>query len=190
MANPPIITQDPKINTTFGPADNGCGEVVWEVEFELPRPAQADGWIIQSVSRFYDIKDAQGHVYQPALQGQHPTFWEAWLVQSGKRHTFTRYKLQPNGRTFDESFDQPNRGLYKGEWRVRARAKFFQVALPSDFRQNNPDTPAGGLFSTTRRPPFWDDTGTPHNLTATWNCVFGSLARKIPTKTTIQRTPP
>jgi len=118
------------------------------------------------------IRKGDGSVMDP--KGTQPTFWEAWAVQKGSIYTQTRFNIQPDKRTYDDVFDQPNRGLYKGTFKVEALAKFFQVELPNDFRQNNPATPAKTLHSTTTKPPFWDDTGTGRTLIVTWDCTFGT----------------
>jgi hypothetical protein len=39
---------------------------------------------------------------------------------------------------------------------------------------NEAAKPAGGLRATTTQPPFWDGTGTDHNLAVTWDCTGGS----------------
>jgi hypothetical protein len=170
------VTQFPKINSLFNsPTDKTCGEVEWLVEFVLPTPAQDNGWIVQQIVRTYDIRDSNGKVVDPKLNGTKPTFWEAWAVLKGATTTKTRFLKNPDGRTYDDVFDQPNRGLYKGTFKVEALAKFFQVdPLPSDFIQNNPATPAKTLHSTTKKPPFWDDTGTGRTMIVTWDCTFGT----------------
>ena len=49
----------------------------WLVEFELPKKAGSDGWIIQQVQRSYDIRLPDGKVADPklnapkALSGRH-----------------------------------------------------------------------------------------------------------------------
>jgi hypothetical protein len=169
------VTQNPKINSLHkSPTDKTCGEMEWLVEFVLPMPAQGNGWIVQQITRTYDIRNKDGSVVDPKLNGTQPTFWEAWAVQKGSTYTQTRYLNNPDGRTYDDVFDQPNRGLFKGTFKVEALAKFFQVDLPSDFRQNNPATPAKTLHSTTTKPWFWDDTGTGRTLIVTWDCTFGT----------------
>ena len=169
------VTQYPKINSLYNsPTDKTCGEVEWLVEFVLPVAAQDNGWIVQQVTRTYDIRKNDGSVADPQLNGAHPAFWEAWAVQKGSIYTQTRYLQNPDGRTYDDVFDQPNRGLFKGTFKVEAQAKFFQVELPSDFQQNNPATPAKTLHSTATRPAFWDGAGTGRILTVTWDCTFGA----------------
>src|SRR5271166_1042333 len=57
----------------------------------------------------------------------------------------------------------------KGENKLLGVVKFYEGPLPADFKTNNPSTIAGILHSTTTKPPFWDGTGTTHNITATWD---------------------
>jgi hypothetical protein len=168
----PASTQNPKINTLYGgPEDFGCGGMEWLVEFELPRPAEGDGWIIQQILRSYDIRKADGSVADPHLNAAKVTYWEAWPVRKGATRTSNRYDATADGRTYDDSFDQPARTNLKGVFKVVALAKFFEVTLPASFIRNNQATRAFSLPSTITRPDFWDDTGTIHNLTVTWDCT-------------------
>jgi hypothetical protein len=51
------------------------------------------------------------------------------------------------------------------------KAKFYEGTLPADFIRPdpaNPHTKSGDRRSTTSQPPFWDGTGTDHNI-----AVFG-----------------
>ncbi len=177
----PVATQNPKINTLYGgPADKGCGEVEWLVEFELPRKAGRDGWIVQRITRSYDIRNADGTVADPKLNAPKAPFWEAWPVKKGEVKTANRYDPTDDGRTYYDGFDQPRRSNLK----VIALVKFFEVDLPATFIKQNPDTRAEDLPSTTVRPDFWDGTGTTHNFTVTWDCTDpkGSVASKMKTE--------
>ena len=179
----PTASQNPKINTLYGgPKDLGCGGMEWLVEFELPKKAGSDGWIIQQVQRSYDIRLPDGKVADPKLNAPRALFWEAWPVKQGAVRTSSRYDATDDGRTYDDSFDQPNRPNLKGEFKVVALVKFYELAtLPKDFIKQNPLTRAEDLPSTIAKPPFWDNTGTVHNLTVTWDCTDP----KKGTKTTI-----
>jgi len=174
-------SQNPSIRTLYGgPSDLGCGGVEWLVEFQLIRPAEADGWIIQQVTRSYDIRKPDGSVADPRLNAPKAPFWEAWPVKKGATRTANRYDATDDGRTYDDSFDQPPRSGLKGEFKVVALVKFYEVTLPSTFVKHNPLTRAEDLPSSTTRPDFWDDTGTIHNLTVTWDCA--SPAHSSPTR--------
>jgi hypothetical protein len=168
----PASTQNPKIHTLYGgPEDFGCGGMEWLVEFELPRPAEGDGWIIQQIQRSYDIRKADGSVADGNLNAPKVTYWEAWPVLKGATRTSNRFAATADGRTYDDSFDQPARTNLKGVFKVVALAKFFEVTRPATFIKNNQATRAFSLHSTTVRPVFWDDTRTIHNLTVTWDCT-------------------
>src|SRR5262245_3748252 len=106
----PTSAQNPQINTWYaGPKDLGCGGVEWLVEFRLPRKAESDGWIIQQVQRSYDIRNSDGKVADVNLNAPKATFWEAWPVKKGEIMTSNRYDATADGRTYDDSFDQPAR---------------------------------------------------------------------------------
>jgi len=172
---PAVTSQNPKVNSLYGdPKDLGCGGVRWLVEFELPLPAGADGWIIQKIDRSYDVRDADGSVSSPQLNSPKKTFWEAWPVRKGETHTANRNDATEEGVTYDDSFDQPKRPDSKGTFKVSGLLKFYQGGLPSSFRKQNPDTKAQDLMSSIEKPGFWDDTGTVHGLTVTWDCTPGS----------------
>jgi hypothetical protein len=168
----PVSSQNPAINTLYGgPKDLGCGGIEWLVEFKLPKKAEGDGWIIQQVQRSYDIRKRDGSVADPHLNAAKPPYWEAWPVRKGEVLTTNRFDPTDDGRTYDDSFDQPTRPNLSGTYKVTALVKFYEVTLPADFIKKNPDTRAIDLHSTTKKPFFWDDTGTVHNLLTTWDCT-------------------
>lgn len=168
----PASMQNPIINTLYGgPTDLGCGGIEWLVEFKLPKKAEGDGWIIQQIQRSYDIRKKDGSVADPKLNAPKTTFWEAWPVKKGAVLTSNRFDSTADGRTYDDSFDQPKRPALKGTFRVTALVKFFEVTLPADFIKQNPDTRAEDLRSSTAKPLCWDGTGTIHNLFTSWNCA-------------------
>ena len=167
-----ISSQNPDINTLYsGPTDLGCGGIEWLVEFKLPKKAEGDGWIIQRIERSYDIRKKDGTVADANLNAPKTAYWEAWPVKKGEVLTSNRFEATEDGRTYDDSFDQPKRPNLKGTYKVRALVKFFEIKLPADFIKQNPNTRALDLHSTTTKPPFWDDTGTDHNLQIDWNCT-------------------
>jgi hypothetical protein len=168
----PVSSQNPAINTLYGgPKDLGCGGIEWLVEFKLPKKAEGDGWIIQQIQRSYDIRLKNGSVADANLNAPKPTYWEAWPVKKGAVLTSNRYDSTADGRTYDDSFDQPTRPNLKGTFKVIGLVKFYEVTLPSDFIKQNPATRALDLHSTATKPAFWDDTGTVHNLSTSWDCT-------------------
>ena len=168
----PVSSQNPAVNTLYGgPKDLGCGGVEWLVEFKLPKKAEGDGWIIQQIQRSYDIRRKNGAVADPNLNAPKPTYWEHGRSRKARLLTSNRYDPTADGRTYDDSFDQPTRPNLKGTFKVIGLVKFYEVALPSDFIRQNPATRAQDLHSTTNKPAFWDGTGTIHNLTTSWDCT-------------------
>ena len=173
-----IPSQNPLIKTLYGgPKDLGCGQMVWMVAFELGRKAGNAGWIIQQVTRSYDIRNPDGSIWDAKLNSPKVNYWEAWPVTKGEIITANRFDPTDEGVTYDDSFDQPKRPNTKGEFKVVALAKFYEVALPSTFIKQNLLTRAEDLPSTTERPDFWDGTGTVHNLTVVWDCTSSDLKR-------------
>ena len=57
--------------------------------------------------------------------------------------------------------------------------KFYEGALPPDFRKHNPSTVAGQLHSTTTKPPFWDGSGTVHDITSVWDTTVTPVAHRV-----------
>jgi hypothetical protein len=183
----PTASQNPLIKTLYGgPKDLGCGGMEWLVEFELPHKAGSDGWIIQQVSRSYDIRLRNDSVADPQLNAPKTMFWEAWPVKKGAIKTSTRYDATADGRTYDDAFDQPKRPNLKGTFKVVALAKFFEVTLPSTFKKQNPQTRAFDLPSTIVKPDFWDGAGTVHNLTVTWDCTKAMQGAKTKITTDVR----
>ena len=183
---PALVSQNPRINNLYGdPKDLGCGGMRWLVEFELPASAGADGWIIQQIDRSYDIREPDGTVSSPTLNAAKRTFWEAWPVRSGAIRTANRYDATDEGVSYDDSFDQPVRPGTRGTFKVMGLAKFFEGNLPASFRKQNPDTRAEDLFSSIMKPPFWDGTGTVHNLTVTWDCTPASRNTSTTSRTLV-----
>lgn len=168
----PASTQNPQVKTLYdGPKDLGCGGIEWLVEFRLPKKAAGDGWIIQQIQRSYDIRLRNGNVADPRLNAPKTTYWEAWPVRKDAVLTTNRFDATSDGRTYDDTFDQPRRPNLKGYFKVVALVKFFEITLPADFIRQNPNTRAEDLHSTTTKPPFWDGTGTVHNLSTSWDCT-------------------
>jgi hypothetical protein len=161
-----------------GPTDKGCGGVDWRIYWDLPSAAGRDGWVIQEVTDTFDVKDAAGKSTFKKVYH----FWEAWPVSKGKSIT----QLQDNTATgYDNSYDDgymiSSFPGTKGELSIVGKAKFFEGDLPSDFKQKNPDTIAGNLYSTTTKPGFWDGSGVDHNITATWDCTKTPATSKVVT---------
>jgi hypothetical protein len=157
-------SQDPNITTVSGPKDLGCGGFDWKIWFDIPSEAGKDGWVIQEITATFDAKNADG---SPDFQKTYH-YWEAWEVKEGKKVTIWQDQgLDDN----DDQYFTGSRPGTKGEITYVGKAKFHEGPLPPDFKKNNPDTIAGILDSTTKKPDFWDGSGTDHNIKATWDCT-------------------
>lgn len=160
------------ITNVSGPDDLGCGGSEWKVWFDLPKAAGADGWVIQEITVTYDIKNDDGSQFKK--QTYH--YWEAWKVEKGKTGTVWQDKgLDDNDDNYSDS-SYPGK---KGTITTVGKAKFYEGPLPPDFKKNNPDTIAGILHSSIKKPPFWDGTGTDHNATTTFDCTGGKNTSKV-----------
>lgn len=106
--------------------------------------------IIQQIQRSYDIRRKNGAVADPNLNAPKPTYWEAWPVKKGALLASNRYDPTADGRTYDDSFDQPTRPNLKGTFKVVGLVKFYEVTLPSDFMRQNPATRDEDLRPTNR----------------------------------------
>ena len=158
--------QDPNITTVpnGGPKDLGCGGFDWKVWFDIPEAAGKDGWVIQEVTATFDAKNADD---SPNFKKTYH-YWEAWEVKSGKKVTVWQdQNLDDN----DDQYFSSSRPNTKGTITYVGKAKFYEGPLPPDFKKNNPDTIAGILHSTTKEPDFWDESGTTHNISSTWDCT-------------------
>jgi LysM repeat protein len=177
----PSKSQNPKVTTLYGgPKDLGSGAVQWFVEFELPEAAGADGWIVQQIGRSYDIKKADGTVWDPSLQGVKPDYWEAWPVKKGQVKTANRMDPTPEGVTYDDCFGQPDRSGTRGVVAVHAIVKFYELAaLPNTFKAQNPATVALSLPSTTFKPGFWNGSGTVRDFKVTWDATDGPCPTQV-----------
>ncbi len=157
-----IPSQDPGFESQFCQKST-CGNVIWQVNFKLPMPAATSGWIVQEI--MYDLNVTGGE----RRQGH---YWEGFFVKQGD----TRGIYQPG---FDDTFQTAGETLHpsnsKGMSTFIGKAKFYEHTLPADFIcPNEAAKPAGALRATTTQPPFWDGTGTDHNLTVTWDCTGGN----------------
>lgn len=157
------VSQPVSITTVSGPKDLGRGGFDWKVWFNLSAAAGNSGWIIQEVD-----------VTKPKVSWH---FWEAWEVEKGKKVTIWHDKgLDDND---DRYYTSNAPAKSKGTITARGRVKFYEGALPPDFKKNNPSTPAGVLHSTTAKPPFWDGSGTVHDITSEWDDTVSPTATKV-----------
>jgi hypothetical protein len=150
--------QNPLIHSVEGPTlePNRLGSYIWRVFFELPQPANGDGYIIQKVFRYSeDLETNQ-------LVPQSPPYWELWPVRAGQ--TFTEDHL--SGGAWDDSyqFQYLSRNIKHGRNCHRGIARFYEGPLPPEFGSREI---AGQMIET--RPAIWNGQGTQHDATATWD---------------------
>jgi hypothetical protein len=142
--------------------DLGRGGFDWKVWFSIPSPATQNGWIIQEITADAKFTEADG---TKTTESYH--FWEAWEVQRGK--TVTIYQDQGLDDNDDQYYTPSRAAGSKGVDKTVGKVKFYEGPLPASFMTNNPSTVAGILNSSTTEPPYWDGSGTAHNLTCTWD---------------------
>jgi hypothetical protein len=165
-----------KKTTASGPTTGDCGEYSWGIRWSLEDgDSTTQGWIIQNVNSFHDIKGCDDKSKTDAelktLTGGWDTswypFWEAWKVKDGKVRVGDSDSLH-NADTF--GWPGPGDDT-KGTRGVKANADFYpNLTLPASFTVRNAP-PAHALPYTQTDEKLTGGTGLlKHNITATWNC--------------------
>lgn len=170
VATPTRTSQTVTISNVSGPKDLGRGGFDWKVWFTIGTAAANDGWVIQEINASFKTEGSGG-----STKSYH--FWEAWQLKKGKKQTI--YQDEGLDDNDDQYYHSSEAAGSKGVNKVVGKVKFYEGALPSDFKTNNPSTVAGILNSTTTKPSFWDDTGTDHNITATWDDTGTPSTHKV-----------
>jgi hypothetical protein len=165
------------VSPIAAPEDLGRGGFRWKVWFSIGAPAGADGWVIQEIDATATWTKADGTVVKTPYH-----FWEAWQLKKDKKTTIYQDEgLDDN----DDMYYTPSRPAgSKGTDITIGKVRFFEGALPPDFKQNNPKTVAGILYSSDQKPDFWSGAMADHNLTCTWDDTA-----KPPKKPDIKTTP-
>jgi hypothetical protein len=180
---PPLVID----GTTFGPKaffDGSIGGFIWGVKFMLPFPAKTDGWIIQKIDLTEEYLEASGKRHN-----RNWLYWEAWQIkkgESGISHEKDKQSLEDLATS--QGLTPPATADW--QWRVRLNDFFFMMygsgsigrrrvhavagfydepALPTSFVRGNPDTEAGALRASRRKPDFWQNTGLVRDLTFDFN---------------------
>jgi hypothetical protein len=152
-------------NAVTGPNDIERGGFDWKVWFNLPAAAANAGFVVQEIDARFNSQRRDGST----LDSSAFHFWEAWPVEKGKQATiYQDKKLDDND---DQYFSAASPADTKGVSAVNGTVKFFEGSLPPDFKPNNPSTIAGILPSSTKQPPFWDGSGTAHNIVSGWDAT-------------------
>jgi hypothetical protein len=153
-------------------------------------PAQSSGWIVQEIMQ--DFLGENGN-----RQQRH--FWEGFYVKAGAIRC-VYYPLAPDGSPLgpddlatnpDDTYSNVTRLSTTDVDTTIGKAKFYGGTLPADFIRPNQNTSAIDRRSTTTQPPFWDGTGTDHNLTVAWDCTAGiDILTMLPTPTSVPPAKP
>jgi hypothetical protein len=174
LAQIPVIDRSTEVG-----AETVKGGFLWAVKFNLPKPAEQDGYIIQKIvqeqsGKFLElVKSDDGKEKVKESEGfKQVTYWEAWEVKKGQtspwqqqsvaayayeigKISITSAKYQvPMNDIFFKNFKWGSKGTYK----ITGMAGFYHETVLGGFTIGNPDTGAGGLLSTTNEPNFWTST--------------------------------
>ena len=172
-----MLAQIPEIDKgTEVKAEVVKGGFIWGVKFKLPKPAEADGYIIQMIRQFEKgqinklAKSADGSMKVAETNAaREGVYWEAWEVKKGEitprqEQTIAAFAFELTGGTLTNSkYHAPMNDIFfknygagsVGSYNIKGLAGFYQTALPLDFIIGHPDTGAGALRSTTIEPSFW-----------------------------------
>jgi hypothetical protein len=148
-----IDRYDVIITTVTGPGLKASGEYDWGVTYQLPFPADADGWMIQEL--YMDASGSQG--------GTH--FWECWRVRAGKREPEDRGDVP-----YDDHYvwgNVPGAKQLPAGWKRHVGViRFYPGALPPEF---GPEESGKAFYHTKTKPTGWTGAGTRHDAYSEWD---------------------
>jgi hypothetical protein len=148
-----IDRYDVIIKTVTGPGLKPSGEYDWGVTYQLPFPADTDGWMIQEL--FMDGSASAAGVH----------FWECWKVRSGKREPEDRGEYP-----YDDHYvsgNVPGATQSAAGWRRHVGViRFYPGALPPEFGKEDPDQ---AFYHTKTTPTGWTGAGTRHDAYSEWD---------------------
>jgi hypothetical protein len=152
-----IDREDPLIRTVLGPSLTAHGMYRWLVRFQLPHPAESDGWLIQEL-------------YQEGSSGAFQHFWECWRVNRDQREPVDQ--ADEAGTLYDDRYvhgpgaETPDaRGWHRHVGVIR----FYPGPLPASFGR---DTGAN-FYNRDAQPSGWTGQGTRHDAYAEWDYTGG-----------------
>jgi hypothetical protein len=169
-------SQDVTVSPIAAPNDLGRGGFSWKVWFSTGSNAGADGWVIQEISMVQKATKSGGGALDDSIH-----YWEAWQLKKDKKTTI--YQDEGLDDNDDQYYTAAQPAGSKGSIKVVGKVRFFEGALPADFKKNNPSTYAGELYSSTSAPPYWSGSMAQHDLTSTWDDSAS------PSKTDIKHVP-
>jgi hypothetical protein len=170
-AHPMTPSQDPTVETVRAPLKNPCDKVCWLVKFRLPLQAADRGYFVQHVSVTREAKYAGGTNAEPPGQFDFD-FYEAFLpkVPQGAQESLMTSQTKCGEETINDEFTSPEPPSSTwGSFHAKGLVKFYVGNLTNDFVVTNAP-PTYILPRTLKRPAWWNDTGTAHNLDVQWNC--------------------
>jgi hypothetical protein len=146
-----IDRYDVIITSATGPDLRPQGEYDWGVTYQLPFPADVDGWMIQEL--FSESSSGS--------PGSH--FWECWKVSAGNRGPGDR----SDPRYDDHYYWKYNVGAIRdraGWLRHVGVIRFYPGPLPSEFGADE-----GTFHQTQQKPSGWTGKGTRHDAYSEWD---------------------
>ena len=154
-----IEREDPIIQTVAGPTLTDHGFYRWLVRYQLPFPAERDGWLIQEL-------------YQDSSSGANEHFWECWQVRSGERYPAD--PVEENGVWYDDRYvngrggESPNPS---GWHRHTGVIRFYPGPPPPQF----PLTGGATSSVTWTQPSGWTGQGVRHDAYSEWRPGFNGF---------------
>jgi hypothetical protein len=188
------LTQFPTVGgAQFRPEEIPFG-FIWGVQFHLPEAAKTDGHIIQ-----YIYQNQKGTNSSGKAMNQDLHYWEAWKVMKGSTTPVESMSVAaaigkqnlPVNSVNDYKFHRPMNDIFfkqftsgnKGNYFIYGIAAFYEGTLPGDFIKNNSQTGALQLFSTTKKPPFWQPGGLQRAVNYEFDFTNGKNDTKFKAKT-------
>lgn len=150
-----IERTDPLIRTVRGPTLHDHGGYEWYVTFQLPHPAEADGFLIQEL-------------WQESSAGGSEHFWECWRIRGGER--------EPGDRTdgYDDRYrnlNVPGAAQPATGWKRHVGViRFYPGPLPREFGTEG----SANFYLTWTQPAGWNGGGTRHDCYSEWNTATGA----------------
>lgn len=145
--NQPLYTPQgviPGEQLKFKTVSGGQG-TTWEIQWSLTHNTKVGGWIVQ-------------HIVADFAGAGHYDYWEAWPV-SANSHTPSIHGTDANGTSYSDMF-AGNSGSH-----IHSSARFYDgLTLPSSFKVQPGNFPAGILRATTTDPKISTQNATPANV--------------------------